>query len=197
MNKNASQNSAAIHFCSVCDKHLFQEPFADCPICNWKNDIVQEEHPDWGGCANVMSLNNTRKPIKSGKRSNKSHICKQTQVSKEFLRDFNPGIVWKWELFFLCYFFTGIAIHGHGKNNLSLCPAFCDGRRTWRRLFSRPSSAKKWFSIPETRRRARILSTGIMLQIFFARYFVPISQSQYTASMMMPICTTVDNMAVW
>ena len=67
MNKNASQNSAAIHLCSVCDKHLFQEPFEDCPICNWKNDIVQEEHPDWGGCANVMSLNNTREAHKVGK----------------------------------------------------------------------------------------------------------------------------------
>ena len=67
MNKNASQNSAAIHFCPVCGKYLFQEPFADCPICNWKNDIVQEEHSDWGGCANMMSLNNTREAYKVGK----------------------------------------------------------------------------------------------------------------------------------
>ena len=27
--------------CPVCGKYEFKEPFEDCPICNWTNDIVQ------------------------------------------------------------------------------------------------------------------------------------------------------------
>ena len=45
------------HQCPVCKKYEFSEPFEDCPICNWCNDVVQEDHPDWEGCANNMSLN--------------------------------------------------------------------------------------------------------------------------------------------
>ncbi len=45
------------HQCPVCKKYDFIEPFENCPICNWCNDVVQEENPDWAGCGNNMSLN--------------------------------------------------------------------------------------------------------------------------------------------
>ncbi len=45
------------HKCPVCGKYDFVRPFEDCPVCDWCNDVVQEEHPDWERCANSMSLN--------------------------------------------------------------------------------------------------------------------------------------------
>lgn len=56
------------HLCPVCKKHSFTEPFEDCPICNWANDVVQEEHPDWQHCGNFMSLNDAKQAFKEGKK---------------------------------------------------------------------------------------------------------------------------------
>lgn len=53
--------------CPVCGKYEFKEPFEECPVCNWMNDIVQAEHPDWSRCANIMSLNEARKAYAEGK----------------------------------------------------------------------------------------------------------------------------------
>ena len=51
----------------VCGKYEFKEPFEDCPICNWENDNVQTEFPDWAGCGNIMSLNEARKAYAEGR----------------------------------------------------------------------------------------------------------------------------------
>ena len=56
------------HQCPVCKKYDFIEPFEDCPICSWCNDVVQEEHPDWTGCANNMSLNMALEAYSKGER---------------------------------------------------------------------------------------------------------------------------------
>ena len=56
------------HQCPVCKKYNFIEPFEECPVCLWNNDIVQEKHPDWGGCGNVMSLNEAKKAYAEGKK---------------------------------------------------------------------------------------------------------------------------------
>lgn len=53
--------------CPVCGKYEFKEPFEDCPICNWTNDIVQADYPDWAGCGNIMSLNEARKAYAEGR----------------------------------------------------------------------------------------------------------------------------------
>ena len=58
------------HLCPVCGKYNFKEPFEDCPICNWGNDVVQETNPTWGGCYNSMSLNEARKAYEEGKKIN-------------------------------------------------------------------------------------------------------------------------------
>lgn len=62
-----NNNNPAVRLCPVCGKYIFQEPFVDCPVCGWLNDVVQEEHPDAGGLANIMSLNECRKAWKEGK----------------------------------------------------------------------------------------------------------------------------------
>ena len=63
-------DSPAIRVCPVCGKYKFKEPFEDCPICNWENDVVKEEHPNWKCCANYMSLNEAREAYKNGKEIN-------------------------------------------------------------------------------------------------------------------------------
>ncbi len=55
------------HLCPVCKKHNFTEPFEDCPICNWANDVVQEEQPDLQHCGNFMSLNEAKKAYDEGR----------------------------------------------------------------------------------------------------------------------------------
>jgi hypothetical protein len=45
--------------CPVCGKSWLG--YMDiCPVCEWQNDMVQLNHPDWEGCANKMSLNQAR-----------------------------------------------------------------------------------------------------------------------------------------
>ncbi len=53
--------------CPVCGKYMFKEPFEECPVCGWVNDIVQADYPDWAGCGNFMSLNQCRRAYKEGK----------------------------------------------------------------------------------------------------------------------------------
>ncbi len=55
------------HQCPICKKHNFTAPFEDCPICNWCNDVVQEENPTWYGCGNIMSFNEAKEAYKNGK----------------------------------------------------------------------------------------------------------------------------------
>ena len=55
--------------CPVCGKYEFKEPFEDCPTCNWTNDIVQADYPDWAGCGNIMSLNEARKAYAEGRET--------------------------------------------------------------------------------------------------------------------------------
>ena len=55
------------HLCPVCKKHDFTEPFEDCPVCGWCNDVVQEGKPDWKKCGNFMSLNEAKQAYKEGK----------------------------------------------------------------------------------------------------------------------------------
>lgn len=51
------------HMCPVCGQHEFPRgnSFLVCPVCDWMDDGVQEECPDWDGCANNPSLNQYRK----------------------------------------------------------------------------------------------------------------------------------------
>lgn len=47
------------HKCPVCGQHEFPwgNSFLVCPVCDWMDDGVQEDEPDWDGCANRHSLN--------------------------------------------------------------------------------------------------------------------------------------------
>ena len=56
------------HLCPVCGKYIFEsENDMDiCDICDWCNDAVQEDNPDYEGGANRMSLNQAREAYKKG-----------------------------------------------------------------------------------------------------------------------------------
>lgn len=56
------------HSCPVCGKYVFEEydSFYICPICNWEDDAYQEEHSDYEGGANCLSLNQARQAYKEG-----------------------------------------------------------------------------------------------------------------------------------
>ena len=56
------------HLCPVCKKHDFTEPFEDCPVCGWCNDVVQEGKPDWKKCGNFMSFNEAKQAYEEGKK---------------------------------------------------------------------------------------------------------------------------------
>lgn len=57
------------HLCPVCKRNLFpcHNSFKECPVCGWTDDAVQEKYPEWGNCANDMSLNEARKAYKEGR----------------------------------------------------------------------------------------------------------------------------------
>lgn len=55
------------HLCPVCKEYSFVEPFEDCPVCGWCNDVVQEVEPDWKGCGNTMSLNEAKQAYAEGR----------------------------------------------------------------------------------------------------------------------------------
>ncbi len=56
--------------CPCCKKHYFQELdfYEVCPVCNWQDDPVQRDDPDFDGGANDMSLNQAREAWKNGKQ---------------------------------------------------------------------------------------------------------------------------------
>lgn len=56
--------------CPVCGRYEFEkeDDYDVCPVCNWENDGLQYEEPDYAGGANVMSLNQARKAWKNGKK---------------------------------------------------------------------------------------------------------------------------------
>ena len=49
--------------CPVCGQHTFRTNYTDemCPVCDWINDIIQNEDPDYEGGANPRTLNQCRK----------------------------------------------------------------------------------------------------------------------------------------
>lgn len=55
--------------CPCCGFYtLNEEPpgtYEICPICNWEDDIVQYNDPDYEGGANIISLNEFRKQFES------------------------------------------------------------------------------------------------------------------------------------
>lgn len=60
------------HKCPVCGQYEFEEwaSFDTCPICGWKDDAVQNEHADFTGCANHMSLNQAKEAYAKGEKIN-------------------------------------------------------------------------------------------------------------------------------
>ena len=51
------------HKCPVCGQHEFPHggSMLVCPVCDWMDDMYQEDFPDRGGCANNISLNEFKK----------------------------------------------------------------------------------------------------------------------------------------
>ena len=51
--------------CPCCQSLVYCEPangdLSVCPVCQWKDDPVQSENPDFFGGANELSLNETRR----------------------------------------------------------------------------------------------------------------------------------------
>lgn len=59
---------AGKHSCPVCGQYEFEcrGSFDICEICDWEDDSLQLEHPDYEGGANKMSLNQAREAYKKG-----------------------------------------------------------------------------------------------------------------------------------
>lgn len=57
--------------CPVCGKTYFKEEdsFEICDICNWENDGVQYDDPDYEGGANKMSLNQAKESWLNGEKA--------------------------------------------------------------------------------------------------------------------------------
>lgn len=58
------------HSCPCCGQYEFSEKgsYEICPVCNWEDDPVQAEEPDYSGGANVMSLNEAREAFRQGRK---------------------------------------------------------------------------------------------------------------------------------
>lgn len=57
--------------CPCCGKDTLNPKYSGFEICNncgWQDDGYQEDHPDVGNCANIMSLNEAKKAYKEGKK---------------------------------------------------------------------------------------------------------------------------------
>ena len=39
-----------------------------CEVCGWENDPIQNDKPDYGGGANIMSLNEAKQAYKEGRK---------------------------------------------------------------------------------------------------------------------------------
>ena len=63
---NMSTNEIS-KLCPCCGKEKVRE-YDICSICSWENDLIQEEHPDMRGGANIMSLNEARWAYKNGSK---------------------------------------------------------------------------------------------------------------------------------
>ncbi|MFV0456880.1 MAG: CPCC family cysteine-rich protein [Pseudomonas sp.] len=55
--------------CQCCGSLTISEygKYEICPICNWEDDPVQSENPDYSGGANALSLSQARENWKSEK----------------------------------------------------------------------------------------------------------------------------------
>ena len=55
--------------CPCCGNQIYIElgTYESCKHCGWTEDSYQEKHPDAGGCANHMCLNEAKKAYKEGK----------------------------------------------------------------------------------------------------------------------------------
>ncbi|HGH4687971.1 MULTISPECIES: CPCC family cysteine-rich protein [Enterobacter] len=58
-----------VHPCPCCGQYEFPEEgsYEICPVCNWEDDPVQAEDPDYRGGANVMSLNEAREAFRQSR----------------------------------------------------------------------------------------------------------------------------------
>ncbi len=56
------------HNCPVCGKYEFESRncMDICESCDWCDDAIQEDNPDYKGGANKMSLNEAREAYKNG-----------------------------------------------------------------------------------------------------------------------------------
>ena len=71
MKKKSDQDDhPVIRICPVCRQHSFSEPFEKCPVCNWENDYVQENNPEWRNCSNEMSLNDAKRAFAENRKIN-------------------------------------------------------------------------------------------------------------------------------
>ncbi len=50
------------------------DTFEICPVCNWEDDDVQYEHPNFRGGANIESLNEARENYKQFGASSRERI---------------------------------------------------------------------------------------------------------------------------
>ena len=56
------------HLCPVCGKFYFDswDSMDYCEVCDWGDDAIQENDPDYKGGENKMSLNEAREAWKKG-----------------------------------------------------------------------------------------------------------------------------------
>ncbi len=54
--------------CPVCGALTLEEEYDICPVCNWEDNDIQRDNPDWDGSANEMSLNEAREYWKKYKK---------------------------------------------------------------------------------------------------------------------------------
>ena len=67
--------------CPVCQNNTFNEndyEYKICEECFWEYDPVQVGNPNYGGGANVHSLNEYKKIYEKLKKENPSFSCKKT-----------------------------------------------------------------------------------------------------------------------
>lgn len=58
------------YICPVCGNPTFEywNDMDICDVCDWCNDGLQENHPDYVGGANRMSLNQAREAYRKGEQ---------------------------------------------------------------------------------------------------------------------------------
>lgn len=56
------------HTCACCGQQTIVglDCFEICPVCNWEDDAVQRDDPEFQGGANQMSLNEARAAFAKG-----------------------------------------------------------------------------------------------------------------------------------